>query len=164
MDVGMELKVLAPGVQRRQYADLGSQVLGIGSQLEQGFRGGPHQQAVNPSGILKCDWTEDPWKRKNYVKVRRRQQVSRLRLQPPRRRCTLALGTVAVAAGVVSDLTMPALPALQDVPTQGCSTARGQIVKSPPLLRGESVAEPFQVLVVTTPDDLGHFEPRRRHG
>jgi hypothetical protein len=71
---------------------------------------------------------------------------------------------MAVAAGVVSDLPMPTPRALQDVPTQGCSVARGQIVKSPPLLGCESFAEPFQELFVTTPDDLGHIELRPSHG
>jgi hypothetical protein len=59
---------------------------------------------------------------------------------------------------------MPTLRALQDVPTQGRGAARGQIVKSPSLLGCESAAEAFQELVVTTPDDLGHFEPRLSHG
>jgi hypothetical protein len=144
-------------VQRRQYADPGPQVLGIGGQLEQGFCGGLHQKAVNLAWILKCDWTEDPWEREDNVKVGRRQQVSRLRLQPPRYRCALALGTVAVAAGIVSDLPVPALRALQDVPTQGCGAARRQVIKNPPLLGCESFAEPLQELVVTTPDDLSHF-------
>ena len=157
-------QVRAPSVEHGEKADLGPQVLGIGGQLEQGFCRGPHQQAVNPAWILKCNRTEDPWERENNVKVRRRQQVSRLHLQPPRCRCTLALGTVAVAAGIVSDLPMPALRALQEVPTQGCGAARGQIVKSPPLRGCESFAEPFQELVMTTPDDLGHFEPRSSHG
>ena len=52
---------------------------------------------------------------------------------------------------------MPALRALQDVPTQGRRAAPCQIVKGSPLLGREPLAVPFQEFVVTASDHLGHF-------
>jgi hypothetical protein len=52
MQVGMSEKSLAPGVQNRHEADVGTQVLGISRDLEEGLGGGAKQQAVNQNLIL----------------------------------------------------------------------------------------------------------------
>jgi hypothetical protein len=56
---------------------------------------------------------------------------------------------MAIAIGVTGDLAMPALRALQDVPTQGRRAAPCQIINGSPLLGREPLAVPFQELVVT---------------
>src|SRR5260370_751339 len=48
MQVGMEEQVLPPGVQQRRDADLGAESLGVRGQGEQGRRGGPEEQVVEP--------------------------------------------------------------------------------------------------------------------
>ncbi len=55
--------------------------------------------------------------RKNDVEVGDLEQVGCLGLQPSCRGGGLALGAMAIAAGVVGDLLIPALRALQNVPT-----------------------------------------------
>ena len=69
MHMRMVLKVLAPGVEDGQEADLGPEVLGIGGDLPQRFGGGSEQKAVDLPLILKCDRTERRGKRKNHMKV-----------------------------------------------------------------------------------------------
>ena len=96
--------------------------------------------------------------------IRHGQQIGCLSLQPSGRGGGLALGAMAIATGVIGDLPMPALRALQDVPTQGRRAAPCQIVKGSPLLGREPLAVPFQELVVTASDHLGHFGLRSDHG
>ena len=50
---------LAPGMQNRQEADVGAQVFGIGSNLEESVGGGPKQQAVNQNLILEGEGSQN---------------------------------------------------------------------------------------------------------
>jgi hypothetical protein len=59
MQVGMSEKGLAPCMQNRQKADVGAQVLGISSDLEQSLGRGAKQQAINPSLILQGQRSQD---------------------------------------------------------------------------------------------------------
>ena len=69
MDVRMEVEFLPPGVERHEHTDLGPQVFGISGQLNQGFRGSLHQQAVNSAGIVKGDRAEITGKREDNMEV-----------------------------------------------------------------------------------------------
>ena len=159
----MELKVLAPGVQHGQHAGLGTQVLGIGGHLEQGLGGGPQEQVVDDPRIGQCDRVEGIREREDDMEVRHGEQLRGAGLQPPCRGRGLAGGAVAIAAGVVGDLLMPALGAPQDVTTQGRRAAGGQVLQGAALLGRQLRAVLFQELVETAPDDLGHGEPRSGH-
>ena len=133
MDMGMQLQVLAPGVQHRQHADLGAQMLRIGGDLDQGLGGGPHQQTVDFTRVGQRDRVQRPRERENDVEVGHLQKVGRLRLQPTRRRGAVALRAVAVAAGIVADLLIPALRTSQDMPAQRRRAAGRQVVQGSPL-------------------------------
>lgn len=52
MQVGMSEQSLAPSMQNCQKADVGTQVFGIGSDLEESLGRGSKQQAVNQNLIL----------------------------------------------------------------------------------------------------------------
>ena len=95
------------------------QVPGVGGHFEEGFRGGPHQQAVHLTGVVQRDRAESTGEREDDVEVRCVEQVGCLGLQPSRGGRGLALGAMAVATRVVGDFLVPALRALQDVSTQG---------------------------------------------
>jgi hypothetical protein len=101
MDVRVQSEILAPGVQHRQHADLGTEVSRVRGHLDKGSRGGPHQQAADRAGVGKRRQAEGPGEHEDDVEVRRVEQVGGLGLQPPRRGRGLALGAMAVAARVV---------------------------------------------------------------
>jgi hypothetical protein len=128
MDVWVKLKVLAPGVQHSQHACLITQMVGIGGHLEQGLGHRPEEQIVYDPPISQCDRVEGIRECEGDMEVRRGQKVGHLLLQPPCRGRGPAGETVAIAAGVVGDLLMPTLWAPQDVATQSCRTAGGQIL------------------------------------
>jgi hypothetical protein len=46
VDMGMMKQVLTPAMEDRKEADLSSEVLGIGGDLEKGFRTGTEQEVV----------------------------------------------------------------------------------------------------------------------
>ena len=81
MDVRMEVEFLPPGVERHEHTDLGPQVFGISGQLNQGFRGSLHQQAVNSAGIVKGDRAEITGKREDNHGSKAR--AANRRLEPP---------------------------------------------------------------------------------
>ena len=52
MNVGMQQQVLSPGVQDRDDADLGAEVLGIGRDFQQGLCAGSEQQIVKQTRVF----------------------------------------------------------------------------------------------------------------
>ncbi len=46
------MKVLSPGMQHRQKTDPGTEVLGVGGDLQQGLGRGPEQEAVKHPLVL----------------------------------------------------------------------------------------------------------------
>ena len=50
----MMMKVLSPGMQHRQKAEPGAKVPGVGGDLQQGFGGGPEEQAIQQPLVLQC--------------------------------------------------------------------------------------------------------------
>ena len=163
MDMRVELKILTPGVQHSQDTGLGTQELGISGHLEHGLGGGPHEQVVNDPRIGQCNRVESIREREDEMEVQSGEQFRGAGLQPPCRGCGLAGGAVAVATGIVSDLLMPAVGAPQDVTSQDRRAAGDQILQGAALLGCQLRTVTFQNLVETTPNDLGHGEPRWGH-
>jgi hypothetical protein len=54
MEMGMRMKVLSPGMQHRQKAEPGAEVLGVGGDLQQGFGGGTEEHAIHQPLVLQC--------------------------------------------------------------------------------------------------------------
>ena len=110
------------------------------------------------------DWAEGTGEREHNVEVRRLEQVGGLVLQPPRCGRRLALGAMAVAAGVIRDLLVAALRALQDMPAQGRRTTDHKVVEGAALHGRQARTVLLQERIATAPDHLSHFEPRSGHG
>ena len=108
----------APAVQHQRRADAGPQVLGIGSDGEQGFGGNVEQQTVDHGLVLIGDGGDRRRQREDYVVVLHRQQIGLSRLEPALCRTGLALRAMAIAAGVVGDLVGPAALTTQYMATQ----------------------------------------------
>ena len=163
VDVRVELQGLSPGVQHSDQAGVGAKVVGIGGHLEHGCSGGAEQQAIDDPGIGQGDRAQDIRQREDEMEVRHGEQLCSAGFRPPCRGRGLTGGAVAVAAGVVGDLLMPALGALQDMTAQGRGSAGGQVFQGAALLGRESPVVLAQKLVIGAADDLGHREPRSVH-
>jgi len=98
----------APGVQDERHADTGAEVLGVGGDRAQRLGGEIEQQAIDELLVGVGDGTDGGWQGEDHVVVIHGQKVCRSGLEPAPRGTALALGAVAVAAGVVGDLGLRA--------------------------------------------------------
>lgn len=103
MQVRVVQQVLAPGVQHREEADLGTQVLGIGGDGAQRLGGGAEEQAVDERLVLISDGGNGVRQREDDVEVLRVEKLGATILQPLRAGQRLAAGTMPVAAAVEGD-------------------------------------------------------------
>src|ERR1700737_2725642 len=107
----------------------------IGSDLLQSLRYGPEQQGVAHPLVLQCQWRKLFGDGKNNVTIRHREQFRGPLCQPPVPGGGLTLGTMPVAARVVSDEAMRALVAFLDVATQSGSATGADVTEGFPLCR-----------------------------
>src|SRR3974390_499164 len=103
VNVGVMQQVLPPGMQDAEEADFGSQVLGIAGDGEQRLRCSAEENAINRFLIVEREAGNLLGKREDDMEVFDRQQFCPPALQPSCPLRVLALGTVAVAAGVVGN-------------------------------------------------------------
>jgi hypothetical protein len=115
MHVRVKVKILPPGVQHGQSADLCTQVLGIGGPLEQRLGGGSEQEVIDNPGVRQRDRVEHVWEREDDMEVRHGKQIGCLRLEPPSRGGGLARRTMAIAARVVGNLAVPTTVTQEDM-------------------------------------------------
>jgi hypothetical protein len=71
----MVLKVLSPGVEHGEQADIGSKVLRVACDLEHGGRTGAEEQIVEQSLVLQHERGELMWQREDEVEVGHGQQL-----------------------------------------------------------------------------------------
>jgi hypothetical protein len=101
VDVGMEREFLAPGVEDSEEPDLGPEVTGVGSHLEQGPRCSLKEESIDHPRVLKGQRGQKLRQGEDHVEVWDGQQMRLLGIEPLGRLTTLALGAMPVAAGVV---------------------------------------------------------------
>ena len=109
VDMGMMLQSLVPGMEHTEETDLGSQMPGIASDLQQGCSTGVKQQVVDQPFILQCEWSQFPRQGEDDVHVAGGQQLPFPRLEPAQTGVALTLRAVPVSARVVGDGSMSAV-------------------------------------------------------
>ena len=113
----------APAVEHGGDADVGAQMLGIGSDGEQRLGRSAEQQIVDHRLVLVGDWSNLGWQREDQMEIADRQQIGLAGGEPVLRRRALALGTVAIATGVVGDPAVAAILTALDMAAEGGRTA-----------------------------------------
>ena len=93
------MHVLTPCVQNGRYADVGSEILGIGSKDGEGLGRSFEQQAIDDGFVLVSDPAQRRRQPEHQVKIGHGQELGFARRQPSRRRCPLALWAVPVPTG-----------------------------------------------------------------
>jgi hypothetical protein len=164
VDMGVMLEVLVPGVEDGEEADLGPEVVGAGGDLLQGLRGGAEEQAVDHARVRQGDRVERRRQGEDEVEIFDGQQFRLAGLHPVGGGGGLALGAVAVAAGVVGDLAVAALIAFLDVAAQFGGPADGDIMEDETLFVGEPGAVAIEEGIAVSSEDVGDFEPWPGHG
>src|SRR5260370_42196026 len=95
----MMMQVLSPGMEHRHEADPRAQVFGVGGDLQQGFRRGAKEHAVNYPLVLEGQGSDHLRQREDDVKVFDRQQLGGAFFEPRRAGSSPALRAMAIAAG-----------------------------------------------------------------
>src|SRR5438874_13235768 len=95
--------------------DAGAEVSGIGSYGEQCLGRRAEQQIVDHRLVLVGDRGDLGWQGEDQVEIADREQVGLAGGEPVLRRRALALGTMAIAAGVVGDPAVAAILAALEV-------------------------------------------------
>ena len=119
----MKQQVLAPGMQYREEADVGSKMFGVAGDGEQGLGAGVEEYVVNDLLILEGKFGDAWWQSKYDVIVSGGQQFGLAPRKPLLAGQGLALGAVAVAAGVIADALMGAVAASFDMTAEGGGAA-----------------------------------------
>jgi hypothetical protein len=100
-------------------ADPGPEMLGVGGNGDQRLGRGLEQDGVDRRLVLVGDVGDRRRQREDHTVVRHRQELGRAVGQPRLRRRALALGAMAVAAGVVGDAGVVAFLAARDMTGPG---------------------------------------------
>ena len=98
----MEKQVLSPTVKYGKKADLGTEMLGIGSDGGQGLGGGSEEHAVDEILVLVSDGGDLFGKGEDHMKIVRLENLGGSFFDPLRAGQRLALWAVAIAAAVVA--------------------------------------------------------------
>ena len=136
MQMRMEKQVLSPTVKYGEKADLGAQMLGIGSDGGQGLGRGSEENAVDEIFVLVSDGSDRFGNREDDVKIVRRQNLGRSFFDPLGTCEGLTLWTVAVAAAVVTGPLVIAAVAALEMTAEGCGSTHLDRGHDAPLSRG----------------------------
>jgi hypothetical protein len=158
MEMGMVMEGLAPGMEYRQEPDFGSEVAGVGRDLQERLGGRLEEETIEDPWVLEGYGCEKLRQGENDVEVGYGQEMRLLSLKPPGRLAALALGAVPIPTGVVGDLLFAAAVTLLDMATQDAGSALDHGPQDPGLVRGRRVAFPVRGTVAA--DDLGDLQPR----
>ena len=118
VDMGVVCHCRTPSVQHRRHTDLCAQMLRIGGDLDHGIGTRAHQQIVDCAFVLVGDVSDWLWQREDQMEVAHGQQFGFACSQPCFCGGGLALGTVAIAAGIVGDVLMCAVLTARDMATE----------------------------------------------
>ncbi len=160
----MMMQVLSPGMEHRHEADPRAQVFGVGGDLQQGFRRGAKEHAVNYPLVLEGQGSDHLRQREDDVKVFDRQQLGGALFEPRRAGSAPALRAMAIAAGTIRDRAMAATVALFDVATERCGPTDRDVPQRFLLATGERMSECLDVRRTVDAENVGQLQRGRRHG
>src|SRR5436190_4057758 len=158
MSMRMMMEVFTPCVQNCRDADVGSEVLGIGSNDGEGLGRSFQQQAIDDGLVLIGDSAKRRRQPEHQVKIRNGQEFGFARRKPCRCRMRLAPWTMPIAAGIIEDPGMLTFLAALDMSPELGSSANLDRLHHAPLnpidVTGVGNAPCFTV----TTEDIRYFQ------
>src|ERR1041385_6302099 len=162
MEVGMVVQVLTPGVQHRDDADLGAEVLGISRNGSQRLGRRPEQDGIDRGFVLERDLGDGRRYREDDMEVRYWQQLGLPGGEPVGARLPLAFRAMAVSAGVVGAADEPARCADLGMTTQFRRSAQLDRAHHAPLDAPEMPIVGVTIGVAIAAEDIRQLQAR--HG
>lgn len=164
MQMRMEKQVLSPTVQYREKADLGAQMLGIGSDGGQGLGGGAEENAVEAIFVLVSDGRERFGNGEDDMKIVRVENFGGSFLDPLRTSEGLTFWAMTVAAAVVAGSLVTAAVAALEMTAESGGAAHLDRGHDAPLSRGERRAMLLTIGFTVATKDVRHFQFRAMQG
>ncbi len=164
MDVRMVMQVLAPGVEHGDDADLGAEMLWVGTDRAERLGRRPEQDGVDRLLVLERDLGNRRRQREDDVEVRHRQQLGLTCGEPGGARPALALRTVAVAAGVIGAADQSAIRADLGMAAQLRRPAQLDGAHHATLDAAEMTVMRPAIGIAVAAEDIRHFQTGRHGG
>jgi hypothetical protein len=154
----MVLQLLAPGMEDGQKANVGPEMRGILRNGYEGLGDRLDQEGIEEAGVLEGEPIEHVGQGKDDMEVRHCKEFTLPGRQPSGLCHPLALGTMPIAARVITDLLMPAGIALALMASQGRGAALGEGAEHALLRRRRALPVPREIGCPILLDDVGDFE------
>src|SRR5438445_654027 len=151
-------KILAPGMQHAQEANLGTEMLGIRSNLQQSGGTTAEQEVVDDLLVLKSQPGEFMRKGEDHMEVADRKEFSTTFREPPVASAGQTLRAMAITAGVVGDGAMTAAGTAIEMAAQPERAAVRDGVEHTPVVPRQPGTVLLEETVSVLPNDLGHLE------
>ena len=103
VNVGMQKQVLSPRVKDRDDTDVGSEVVGIGCDFQQGLCAGSEQQIVKQTRVFQGQHIEFVRQGEHDMEIAGVEEFAFSSCQPALAGLRLTLGAVPIATRVVGD-------------------------------------------------------------
>jgi hypothetical protein len=161
VQVGMEVKVLSPGMEHVEEPGFHPQALGVAGNGEQGISDGAEEHVVDDLLVVEGDGGDRRGEREDHVKVWSGQQLGGTLGQPFGACRTLALGAVPVPAGAVTGVSVLTLVAPFDDTAQQRSAAGFDGPHGSVVMQGQRVGVPVGGAVLSK--DVGQLQGWRGH-
>jgi len=159
VQVDVQAEVAAPGVQNGDDAGGAAEMTGVGGEGAQGRGGGLEQEVVGQAAVVQGDRVEVVRQSEDDVEVGDGKGLGTACGEPALGVGGLALGAVAVAAGVVGDADGAAAVAGVGAAAEGGGAAEGNGAQGSALGAGQGMGAP--VGRAAGPDDVGELQARR---
>ena len=124
VEMGVMLELLAPGMEDGQASQVGTEMLGIAGNIQEGLGDSAKQQGIEHTGILEDQRTQRLGQGKDRVHIRRVENILLLLGEPGGLGGPMAFGTMPVTARVIAALFVGAMITAGGVPAQGRGTAQ----------------------------------------
>ena len=164
MGVPVKFEFLIPGVEHAKETDFGAKMLGITSDLEEGFGTGLQQQMVQDFLVLQGERRQLMRKGEDNMDVARGEKFLTTRLEPTVASVGLTFWAVPVPAAVVGDgRTVRAVGALIEMPAQGGGATARNGSQHREVLPGDPLATAFDEGASRGANQIGHLKRRPVH-
>jgi len=163
VDMGMMLQALVPGMEHAEEADLGAEVPGIASDLEQGRGAGVEQQVINQPLVLQGKWGQFAREGEDDMHVAGGEQLALAGFEPAHTGVALTSWAMPITARIVRDGGMSATGALIAMSAQRRGAATGDGQQHLLMLPANPSATALYEVVTSTVNDVGHLQRRSVH-
>jgi hypothetical protein len=158
MDMRMDLKFLAPGMQDHEEADFRTQPSRVARHFEKGFCTGAEQEMVEDLFVLQDQWRQATGQCENDMQVARGEQFSLTRSDPAFPSSRLTLRAVSVSAAIEGDGAMSTVGAFIEMAAECGGTTPSNSQQDFDVLPTDPVAVSFDERVSRGADQIGHLQ------